>query len=140
MASPAKPDFDTELGLTNDAIALLRYLQQDTVSTARSTGIRAKRRLPQPTGRNRERKTLRARSRGDIMAQKLNPIMVMTTTTKTNETAPRLLGKNLDILERQFLKNPKPTSQMKRQLAEDTGVDMGRINVNSIEPDSRLLY
>lgn len=48
--------------------------------------------------------------------------------TKTNETKPRLGKDEVDILEREFKKNPKPTTQTKRQFAEDMGVDLARIN------------
>jgi len=52
------------------------------------------------------------------------------TTTKTNETKPRLGKDEVDILEREFKKNPKPTTQTKRQFAEDMGVELARINVS----------
>jgi hypothetical protein len=35
----------------------------------------------------------------------------------------------VEILEREFQKNPKPTTQTKRQFAEDMGVELARINV-----------
>jgi hypothetical protein len=50
-------------------------------------------------------------------------------TTRTNETKPRLGKDEVEILEREFKKNPKPTTQTKRQFAEDMGVDLARINV-----------
>lgn len=52
-------------------------------------------------------------------------------TTKTNETKPRLGKDEVDILEREFKKNPKPSTQTKRQFAEDMRVDLARINVRS---------
>jgi len=55
--------------------------------------------------------------------------MPMPATTKTNETKPRLGKDEVDILEREFKKNPKPTTQTKRQFAEDMGVELARINV-----------
>lgn len=55
-------------------------------------------------------------------------IRMPTTTTKTNETKPRLGKDEVDILESEFQKNPKPTTQTKRQFAEDMGVDLPRIN------------
>ena len=59
------------------------------------------------------------------------PTMIaMPTTTKTNETKPRLGKEEVDILEREFKKNPKPTTQTKRQFADDMGVDLARINVS----------
>jgi Homeodomain len=51
------------------------------------------------------------------------------TAPKTNETKPRLGKDEVDILEREFKKNPKPTTQTKRQFAEDMGVELARINV-----------
>jgi hypothetical protein len=63
-------------------------------------------------------------------------MMPMPTGTKTNETKPRLGKDEVDILEREFKKNPKPTTQTKRQFAEDMGVDLARINVSSDEPAS----
>ena len=50
---------------------------------------------------------------------------------KTNETKPRLGKDEVEILEREFKKNPKPTTQTKRQFAEDMGVELARINVCS---------
>lgn len=55
------------------------------------------------------------------------------TAVKTNETKPRLGKDEVDILEREFKKNPKPTTQTKRQFAEDMGVELARINVCSLE-------
>ena len=55
-----------------------------------------------------------------------------TTSTRTNETKPRLGKEEVDILEREFEKNPKPTTQTKRQFAEEMAVDLARINVGSI--------
>jgi hypothetical protein len=51
------------------------------------------------------------------------------TNTKMNETKPRLGKDEVDILQREFEKNPKPTTQTKRQFAEDMGVELSRINV-----------
>jgi hypothetical protein len=48
---------------------------------------------------------------------------------KPNETKPRLGKDEVDILEREFKKNPKPSTQTKRQFAEDMRVDLARINV-----------
>jgi hypothetical protein len=70
------------------------------------------------------------------MAQQSAAMMPMPTGTKTNETKPRLGKDEVDILEREFKKNPKPTTQTKRQFAEDMGVDLARINVSSDEPAS----
>jgi len=66
------------------------------------------------------------------MAQQPAPMIAMPNPiTKTNETKPRLGKDEVDILEREFKKNPKPTTQTKRQFAEDMGVDLARINVSS---------
>lgn len=51
--------------------------------------------------------------------------------TKANETKPRLGKDEVEILEREFKKNPKPTTQTKRQFADDMGVELPRINVCS---------
>jgi hypothetical protein len=64
------------------------------------------------------------------MAQQSASMMAMPAATKTNETKPRLGKVEVDILEREFKKNPKPTTQTKRQFAEDMGVDLARINVS----------
>ncbi|KAH6706579.1 hypothetical protein BKA61DRAFT_739471 [Leptodontidium sp. MPI-SDFR-AT-0119] len=45
-----------------------------------------------------------------------------------NETKPRLGKDEVDLLEREFLKSPKPSTQTKRQFAEDMGVDLARVN------------
>ncbi|KAI9644995.1 hypothetical protein NHQ30_007031 [Ciborinia camelliae] len=55
-------------------------------------------------------------------------MMNMPTGQKTNETKPRLGKEEVDILEREFIRNPKPTTQTKRGFAEDMGVDLSRIN------------
>jgi hypothetical protein len=60
-----------------------------------------------------------------------NPSMLLLP-TKTSEAIPRLGKEEVDVLELEFKKNPKPTTQMKRQFAEDMGVDLARINVGSI--------
>jgi len=67
------------------------------------------------------------------MAHQSSSMMGMpTSTTKTNETKPRLGKDEVEILEREFKKNPKPTTQTKRQFAEDMAVDLARINVCSL--------
>jgi hypothetical protein len=45
------------------------------------------------------------------------------------QTKARLTDDDRDLLEHEFKKNPKPTSQIKRQFAEDMGLDLARINV-----------
>lgn len=57
-------------------------------------------------------------------------MMAMPNTAKTSETRPRLGKEEVDILEASFRKNPKPTTQTKRDFAEDMGVDLARINVS----------
>ena len=57
------------------------------------------------------------------------------TSISTNETKPRLGKEDVDILEREFEKNSKPTTQTKRQFAEDMGVELARINVCKLAPD-----
>lgn len=74
------------------------------------------------------------------MAHQTASMMALPTATKTNETKPRLGKDEVDILEREFKKNPKPTTQTKRQFAEDMGVDLARINVSSITQPGHLRY
>lgn len=50
-------------------------------------------------------------------------------TTKSNETKPRLGKDEVETLEREFRKNPKPTTDTKRMFAKEMGVDLARINV-----------
>jgi hypothetical protein len=66
------------------------------------------------------------------MAQRTAPMIAMPNPTRTNDTKPRLGKDEVDILEREFKKNPKPTTQTKRQFAEDMGVDLARINVGRV--------
>ncbi|KAF4630315.1 hypothetical protein G7Y89_g7829 [Cudoniella acicularis] len=66
----------------------------------------------------------------NYMAHQSASMMAMAPSApKTNETKPRLGKDEVDILEREFKKNPKPSTQTKRQFAEDMGVDLARINV-----------
>jgi len=53
--------------------------------------------------------------------------------TQKNETKPRLGKDEVEFLEREFKKNPKPTTQTKRQFAEDMRVELARINVRKDE-------
>ncbi|KAF7950788.1 uncharacterized protein EAE97_002340 [Botrytis byssoidea] len=55
-------------------------------------------------------------------------MMNMATGQKTNETKPRLGKDEVDILEFEFNKNPKPTTQTKRGYADTMGVELSRIN------------
>jgi len=47
-----------------------------------------------------------------------------------NEMKPRLGKEEVEILEREFKKTPKPTTRTKGQFAEDMGVELARINVS----------
>jgi hypothetical protein len=73
------------------------------------------------------------------MAQRTAPMIAMPNTTRTTETKPRLGKDEVDILEREFKKNPKPTTQTKRQFAEDMAVDLARINVGRVCATSLLV-
>lgn len=48
---------------------------------------------------------------------------------RTTEPKPRLAKEEVDKLEREFQRNYKPNSIIKKQLAEEMGVDLARINV-----------
>ncbi|KAJ9157355.1 LIM/homeobox protein Lhx3 [Pleurostoma richardsiae] len=48
--------------------------------------------------------------------------------TKQTESKPRLAKDEVDTLEREFQKNPKPNSSLKRDLADQMRVDVARIN------------
>ncbi|CAD6443311.1 ba899da5-c66a-4abf-9346-fb5b4a233251 [Sclerotinia trifoliorum] len=65
---------------------------------------------------------------GYSLSQHPSNMMNMSNGQKTNETKPRLGKEEVDILEREFKRNPKPTTQTKRIFAEDMGVDLARIN------------
>jgi len=56
-----------------------------------------------------------------------------------NETKPRLGKGEVDILECEFKKNPKPPTRTKRQFAEDMGVDLSRINVRQSVPNLKVI-
>ncbi|RDL42253.1 Uncharacterized protein BP5553_02232 [Venustampulla echinocandica] len=62
------------------------------------------------------------------MAHQSASMMGMAPSATKNETKPRLGKDEVDILEREFQKNPKPTTQTKRGFAEDMGVELARIN------------
>lgn len=49
--------------------------------------------------------------------------------SKQTEPKPRLAKDEVELLEREFAKNPKPNSSTKRELAEQMGVEVPRINV-----------
>ena len=53
--------------------------------------------------------------------------------SKPTEPKPRLAKDEVELLEREFSKNPKPTSSTKRELAEQMGVEVPRINVGPRE-------
>lgn len=48
--------------------------------------------------------------------------------SKQAEPKPRLAKDEVELLEREFAKNPKPNSSTKRELAEQMGVEVPRIN------------
>lgn len=51
---------------------------------------------------------------------------------QTKPRVPFCLGKNqVDILEREFIKDPKPTTETKRRFAKDLKVPLDKINVRS---------
>jgi hypothetical protein len=68
-----------------------------------------------------------------MMAQpQPSPVMPVTHSgTKSNETKPRLGKAEVETLEQEFSKNPKPTTNTKRQYAEQMNVDLARINVRT---------
>lgn len=47
-----------------------------------------------------------------------------------NDAKPRLAKQEVELLERHFQENHKPPSSLKRQLAENMGVQVCRINVS----------
>ncbi len=53
------------------------------------------------------------------------------------DTKPRLSKGEVEILERQFQEQHKPSSNTKRQLAERMGVEISRINVRWYEAISK---
>lgn len=55
---------------------------------------------------------------------------VVTSHGEKNETKPRLAKDEVEILENHFRACNKPNSQLKRELAEQFGVEPARINVS----------
>lgn len=53
-------------------------------------------------------------------------------------TRPRLTKEQVDILEHEFQKNPKPNSVLKRHLAATTNLNLPRVAV-SLEQDGAVL-
>lgn len=51
--------------------------------------------------------------------------------SKQTEPKPRLAKDEVELLEREFSKNQKPNSSTKRELAEQMGVEVPRINVGA---------
>lgn len=72
----------------------------------------------------------RGEYRGDWSRGRGRGWRTISTATKTNETKPRIGKDEVDILEWEFKKNPKPTTQTKRQFAEEMGVELARINAS----------
>lgn len=64
----------------------------------------------------------------------LTPAISMTQSNRTTEAKPRLGKDEVNILEREFNKNPKPSTQVKKLFAEEMNVDLPRINVRVINP------
>jgi hypothetical protein len=74
------------------------------------------------------------------MAQQFQSSMALPNASmEMNETKPRLGKDEVDILEREFKRNPKPTTMTKRQFAEDMGVDLSRINVRQSLPYMKVI-
>lgn len=59
--------------------------------------------------------------------------------SKQTEPKPRLAKDEVELLEREFAKNPKPNSSTKRELAEQMGVEVPRINVGFDTPNGRAM-
>lgn len=77
---------------------------------------------------------------GYTLSQHQPNMMNMANGQKTNETKPRLGKDEVDVLEFEFNKNPKPTTQTKRGYADSMGVELSRINVRTaIEVSSEVL-
>jgi hypothetical protein len=57
--------------------------------------------------------------------------------SKPAEPKPRLAKDEVELLEREFSKNQKPSSSTKRELAEQMGVEVPRINVGFAEETSQ---
>lgn len=53
-------------------------------------------------------------------------------TSKQDQPKPRLSKDEVDLLEKEFQKNHKPTSARKREIAELLKVDLPRINVSGL--------
>lgn len=49
-------------------------------------------------------------------------------------TRPRLTKEQVDILEGEFMRNPKPNSSHKRDLALQTGLELNRVSVSFCSP------
>lgn len=78
---------------------------------------------------------LEAGSNPCTAAQQLpNMIPRPNTSKEMGETKPRIGKEEVDTLKREFKRNAKPTTQTKRQFAEDMGVDLARVNVCQCEP------
>jgi hypothetical protein len=65
--------------------------------------------------------------------------VAMGTHPEKNDTKPRLSKGEVEILERQFQEQHKPTSNTKRQLAERMRVDISRINVSQVILNSLVI-
>lgn len=59
--------------------------------------------------------------------------------SRTTESKPRLSKEEVELLEAEFQKNHKPSSNTKKSLAESMRVDNARINVSDL-PAAPPLY
>ena len=58
-------------------------------------------------------------------------------TNQPSSPKPRLSKEEVDMLEKEFGKNPKPNNSTKRVLAEHFGVEVPRINVRFLSSPAR---
>lgn len=58
----------------------------------------------------------------------------------TAETKARLDKKHVEILEQEFQRNQKPSSIIKRELAEQMGHEIARINVRTQHPEHHVCF
>lgn len=97
--------------------------------------------LETPISMGSEQQLLESVSRFQFNRSSMASMLANSFTAQSIENKPRLGKDEVDILEREFKKNPKPTTQTKRQLAEDMCVELPRVNVIRFErrPKSTLL-
>lgn len=68
----------------------------------------------------------------------LPPPFSITQTPTVIEAKPRLGKDEVNKLEREFEKNPKPSTQTKKGFAEEMNVDLPRINVRTFTGISKV--